>query len=229
MNDTPFTRKSVLRLAGLAAAGLGMGAWKARDADGGGPAAVESGAVSCVLTPEMTEGPYYIAGERVRRNITDGHPGTPLLLRLAVVDASTCKAIKGAAVDVWHADAAGNYSGFGAGRASRTFMRGIQKTNANGIATFLTVYPGWYQGRTVHIHVKVHVSGSVVHTGQLFFPDALTDRVYRKAPYNKRPNRTTRNANDSIFVNGGRKSMLALSRRRAGGYLGEITMGVHRS
>lgn len=229
MNDTPFTRKSVLRLAGLAAAGLGMGAWKARDADGGGPAAVESGAVSCVLTPEMTEGPYYIAGERVRRNITDGHPGTPLLLRLAVVDASTCKAIKGAAVDVWHADAAGNYSGFGAGRASRTFMRGIQKTNANGIATFLTVYPGWYQGRTVHIHVKVHVSGSVVHTGQLFFPDALTDRVYRKAPYNKRPNRTTRNANDSIFVNGGRKSMLALSRRRAGGYLGKITMGVHRS
>ena len=206
-----------------------MGAWKARDADGGGPAAVESGAVSCVLTPEMTEGPYYIAGERVRRNITDGHPGTPLLLRLAVVDASTCKAIKGAAVDVWHADAAGNYSGIGAGRASRTFMRGIQKTNANGIATFLTVYPGWYQGRTVHIHVKVHVSGSVVHTGQLFFPDALTDRVYRKAPYNRRPNRTTRNAKDSIFVNGGRKSMLALSRRRAGGYLGEITMGVHRS
>jgi protocatechuate 3,4-dioxygenase beta subunit len=219
----------VLRLAGLAAAGFGMGAWKARDADGGGPAAVESGAVSCVLTPEMTEGPYYIAGEKVRRNITDGHPGTPLLLRLAVVDASSCKPIKGAAVDVWHADAAGNYSGFGGGRASRTFMRGIQRTNASGIATFLTVYPGWYQGRTVHIHVKVHVSGSVVHTGQLFFPDALTDRVYRKAPYNKRPNRTTRNANDSIFVNGGRRSMLALRRRRAGGYLGKITMGVHRS
>lgn len=115
--------------------------------------------------------------------------------------------------------------GAGAGHS----CAGSTKTNANGIATFLTVYPGWYQGRTVHIHVKVHVSGSVVHTGQLFFPDALTDRVYRKAPYNKRPNRTTRNANDSIFVNGGRKSMLALSRRRAGGYLGEITMGVHRS
>ena len=206
-----------------------MGAWKARDADGGGPAAVESGAVSCVLTPEMTEGPYYIAGEKVRRNITDGHPGTPLLLRLAVIDASSCKPIKGAAVDVWHADAAGNYSGFGAGRASRTFMRGIQKTNASGIATFLTVYPGWYQGRTVHIHVKVHVSGNVVHTGQLFFPDALTDRVYRKAPYTKRPNRRTRNANDSIFVNGGRRSMLALRRRSAGGYLAKITMGVHRS
>jgi protocatechuate 3,4-dioxygenase beta subunit len=229
VNDTPLSRQSVLRLAGLAAAGLGTGAWKANDADGGGPAAVESGALSCVLTPEMTEGPYYIAGEKLRRNITNGHPGTSLLLRLAVVDASTCKPIRGAAVDIWHADAAGDYSCFGAGRGSRTFMRGIQKTNAAGIATFVTVYPGWYQGRTVHIHVKVHISGRVVHTGQLFFPDALTDRVYRRAPYDKRPNRTTRNANDSIFVNGGRRSMLALSRRGGGGYVGKITMGVHRS
>ena len=229
MTERPFTRKSILRLAGLTAASFGAGAWKAADAEGGGPASVESGAVSCVLTPELTEGPYYIAGERLRRNITDGHPGTPLLLHLAVVDASTCKPISGAAVDIWHADAAGNYSGFGAGSRSRTFMRGIQKTNASGIATFQTVYPGWYQGRSVHIHVKVHVSGRVVHTGQLFFSDALTDRVYRKAPYSKRPNRTTRNANDSIFVNGGRKSILALSRRAAGGYIGTITMGVHRS
>jgi hypothetical protein len=75
----------------------------------------------------------------------------------------------------------------------------------------------------------MHVSGRVVHTGQLFFPAALTDRVYRKAPYNRRPNRTTRNASDPIFVNGGRRSMLAVNRRSAGGYLGKITMGVHRS
>ena len=190
---------------------------------------MESGAVSCVLTPELTEGPYYIPNEKLRRNITDGHPGTPLFLQLAVVDASTCKPIKGAAVDIWHADAAGAYSGFGAGSPSRTFMRGIQKTDARGIATFRSVYPGWYQGRTVHIHVKVHVRGRVVHTGQLFFSDALTDRVYRNAPYSKRPNRTTRNANDSIFVNGGRKSILNLQSRDTGGYLARITMGVHRS
>ena len=115
------------------------------------------------------------------------------------------------------------------GSGNRTFMRGIQRTDANGIATFRTVYPGWYQGRTVHIHVKVHVRGNVVHTGQLFFADALTDRVYRNAPYNKRPRRTTRNTSDSIFVNGGRKSLLAVRRRSAGGYLGRITMGVYRS
>jgi protocatechuate 3,4-dioxygenase beta subunit len=229
MSEQRLSRGSILRLAGIAAASFGTGAWKARDAEGGGPAAVEAGSVSCVLTPEMTEGPYYISGEKIRRNITDGHPGSPLVLRLTVVAASSCKPIKGAAVDVWHADAAGNYSGFGAGSGNRTFMRGIQRTDANGVATFRTVYPGWYQGRTVHIHVKVHVRGRVVHTGQLFFSDALTDRVYRNAPYNKRPNRSTRNANDSIFVNGGRRSMLAVSRRTAGGYLGKITMGVHRS
>jgi protocatechuate 3,4-dioxygenase beta subunit len=177
----------------------------------------------------MTEGPYYIAGEKLRRNITDGHPGTPLVLQLAVVDASTCKPIKGATVDIWHADAAGNYSGFGAGSRSRTFMRGIQRTDARGIATFRTVYPGWYQGRTVHIHVKVHLKGNVVHTGQLFFSDVLTDRIYRSTPYTRRPNRTTRNADDSIYVNGGRKSLLTLRRGSAGGYLGTITMGVHRT
>ena len=229
MSEQRLSCRSILRLAGVAAASLGTGAWKARDAEGGGPAAVEAGSVSCVLTPEMTGGPFYIAGEKVRRNITDGHPGTPLVLRLAVVDASTCKPIKGAAVDIWHADAAGNYSGFGAGSGNRTFMRGIQRTDANGVATFRTVYPGWYQGRAVHIHVKVHMRGRVVHTGQLFFSDSLTDRVYRNAPYNKRPKRTTPNANDSIFVNGGRRSMLAVNRRAAGGYLGKITMGVHRS
>jgi protocatechuate 3,4-dioxygenase beta subunit len=229
VSDQHLTRSSVLRLAGLAAASFGVGAWKSQEADGGGPAAVESGAVSCVLTPEVTEGPYYIPNEKLRRNITDGHPGTLLFLQLGVVDASTCKPIKGAAVDIWHADAAGTYSGFGAGSGSRTFMRGIQKTDARGIAAFRSVYPGWYQGRTVHIHVKVHVRGNVVHTGQLFFSDALTDRVYRNSPYNKRPNRTTRNANDSIFVNGGRKSILSVRRRDTGGYLGKITMGVHRS
>ena len=83
-------------------------------------------------------------------------------------------------------------------------MRGIQRTNAKGVAVFRTVYPGWYQGRTVHIHVKVHLGGNVLHTGQLYFADSLTDAVYRKAPYNRRPNRTTRNPDDAIYRNGGR-------------------------
>jgi protocatechuate 3,4-dioxygenase beta subunit len=228
--DSRITRRgSLVRLGGLIAAGAGVGGWKIADSEGSGPAAVASGAVSCVLTPEQTEGPYYIASEKVRRNITDGRPGTPLLLRAFVVDASTCKAIKNAAVDIWHADAEGIYSGFGEGSASRTFMRGIQRSNAKGLALFRTVYPGWYQGRTVHIHVKVHLGGNVVHTGQLYFPDAVTDAVYRKAPYNSRPNRSTRNAADAIYRNGGKKSQVSVRKNSAGVYVATIVMGVHRS
>jgi protocatechuate 3,4-dioxygenase beta subunit len=229
MDEQRLTRRgSLLRLGGFFAALLGAGGGKIAESDGAGPAAVASGAVACVLTPEQTEGPYYIPNERVRRNITEGRPGAPLVLRLLVVDASTCRPIKGAAVDIWHADASGIYSGFGSGSGNRTFMRGIQKTDAKGLARFRTVYPGWYRGRTVHIHVKVHVAGNVVHTGQLYFPDSLTDRVFRGKPYSRRPNRDTRNATDAVFRNGGRRSLLSL-RRSAGIYVGTITMGVHRT
>jgi protocatechuate 3,4-dioxygenase beta subunit len=227
----PITRRrSLATLGGLAAAALGVGGLAKvaeSDAAGEGPAGVASGAVKCVLTPEQTEGPYYIDGEKIRRNITEGKAGTPLTLRLKVVNASSCKPIKGALVDIWHADAVGVYSGFGAGASSRTFMRGLQRTNAQGLAIFRTVYPGWYAGRTVHIHVKVHVGGNVVHTGQLYFPDAVTDAAYRKAPYTSRPGRTTRNSSDSIFLNGGGKSLLSL-RKVTSGYVGSITMGVVR-
>jgi protocatechuate 3,4-dioxygenase beta subunit len=205
----------------------------------GGPAAVASGLVSCVLTPELTEGPYYIAGEKVRRNITEGKPGAELELRLRVLDVSTCKPLIGATVDIWHCDAGGIYSGFGSASTGggfggggptdkRTFLRGIQPTDRDGYATFQTIYPGWYHGRAVHIHVKVHLGGNVVHTGQLFFSDPLTDSVYKRAPYNARPHRDTRNADDSIYRNGGIRSLLAVT-PAAKGYVGAVAMGVHRT
>ena len=230
MTDSRLTRRgSLVRLGGLLATAVGAAGLKIETSEGAGPAAVASGAVTCVLTPEQTEGPYYIANEALRRNITDGRPGTPLQLRAFVVNASTCKPIKGAAVDIWHADAGGVYSGFGQGADNRTFMRGIQRTNAKGLALFRTVYPGWYQGRTVHIHVKVHLGGNVLHTGQLYFPDTVTDAVYRKAPYTSRPNRDVRNAADSIYRNGGKRSQVSVTRNSAGVYVASIVMGVHRS
>jgi protocatechuate 3,4-dioxygenase beta subunit len=121
----------------------------------------------------------------------------------------------------------GVYSGFGSGSGNRTFMRGIQRTDGNGLARFRTVYPGWYRGRTVHIHVKVHIAGNVVHTGQLYFPDSWSDRVFRRKPYSRRPSRDTRNAADSVFRNGGKRSLLSL-RTSAGLYVGTIRMGVQR-
>jgi protocatechuate 3,4-dioxygenase beta subunit len=227
MDEHRINRRGALaKLGGFAAVAFGGTMWKS-DAEGAGPEAVASGLVTCVLTPEQTEGPFYVAGEKVRRNITEGRPGTPLALRLKVVNASNCKAIKNAAVDIWHTDALGVYSGVQG--SSGTFMRGIQRTDANGLAVFKTVYPGWYTGRTVHIHVKVHIGGNVLHTGQLYFPDTLTDKVYRRSPYSARPGRTTRNSNDFVFANGGRHSMLSVKSDGAGGYVASIVMGVVRS
>jgi protocatechuate 3,4-dioxygenase beta subunit len=217
-------RDAVLRAAGLAATAAAGTAWQVEAAAGAGPAAVATGLVSCVLTPELTEGPFYVANEKLRRNITEGRPGTPLTLKTAVINASTCKPIKNAAVDVWHCDAGGAYSGVGG--STGTFLRGIQRTNAKGVATLQTIYPGWYPGRAVHIHVKVHVGGNVVHTGQFFFPDAVTDAVYKKAPYSSRGPRNQRNPNDSIFVNGGSKGLLAMKKSGAG-YVATIATGVH--
>jgi protocatechuate 3,4-dioxygenase beta subunit len=222
-----FTRRDALLKAGsLAAAALGLDrAGSAFAADSGGPTGVASGAVSCVLTPELTEGPFYVVGEKLRRDITEGKQGVPLRLELSVVDASTCKAIRNAIVDIWHADSAGMYSGV-QGNAG-TFLRGLQRTNAHGLATFETIYPGWYQGRATHIHVKVHLGGNVVHTGQLFFADALNTAVYKRAPYNARGAGAMRNAEDAIFRNGGSKSMLHI-RKSGNGYVASIAMGVTR-
>lgn len=236
-------RKKFVRTASLALTAAATGAWKAlvpERSQGGGVVA----AASCVLTPEQTEGPYYIAREKLRRNIREKRPGTPLALKLYVVDATTCRPIKRAAVDIWHCDAGGAYSGFeaasrggpgGAGGPTDTdtFLRGIQLTDVRGLARFATIYPGWYRGRTVHIHVKVHVGGDtvghVVHTGQLYFNDSLTSRVYGHAPYKSRAAaRDTFNRTDGIYQQGGAQSMLSVHRDGKGGYVGTITLGVRR-
>jgi protocatechuate 3,4-dioxygenase beta subunit len=233
-SSTPVTRRHALaKLGGLAAA-FGASALGARElletdeaeAAGSGPAGVASGLVTCVLAPEQTEGPYYLDDAAVRRNVTDGKTGVPLTLRLTVVDASTCKPVRNAAVEIWHCDAAGTYSGVQGD--SGMFLRGVQRTDAKGLALFRTIYPGWYPGRTVHIHTMVHIGGNVVHTGQLYFSDAVTDAVYKRSPYNRRPNRDPRNAGDSIYRNGGKRSTLKL-RRNGTAYVGSITMGVQRS
>ena len=219
-------RASLASLGGLVAGAAGLAGLRATEDAGAGPAGVASGLISCVLAPEQTEGPFYVDDAAVRRNVTEGRPGTPLTLRLTVVNASNCKPIRNAAVEIWHCDARGAYSATGA-EADERFLRGIQRTDAKGLAIFRTLYPGWYRGRTVHIHTMVHIGGNVVHTGQLYFPDAATDAVYRRAPYTSRPGRTTRNSSDSIFRNGGAKSQLKV-RKTASGYTGAITMGVVR-
>lgn len=179
---------------------------------------------SCVLTPELTEGPFYLDADLVREDITEGRPGMPLTLRTTVVDATTCQPLRDATVDVWHADASGTYSGFAqSGGAGTTYCRGTQRTGTDGVATFTSIYPGWYQGRTTHIHVKVHTGGTVVHTGQLFFEDALNRSVHAQAPY-KGGNEMT-NEQDRIYLEGGSASTVAVT-QSGRGFEASIVLGV---
>ena len=175
----------------------------------------------CVLTPELTEGPYWLDDLLVRNDITEGKAGVPLDLQITVVDASTCAPIEHAAVDVWHCDANGFYSGFTGsnpggtdgyvddGSNPDTFLRGVMLTDANGLAQFATIYPGWYAGRAIHIHMKVHVGGAAedgtydggttAHTGQLAFDDAITTEIAAVEPYSLRTTTFLPFAEDGVF------------------------------
>ena len=214
-------REALITLGGLGAGGLLVAA---RGPLGLVHAETADAASTCVLTPEVTEGPYWIANGLTRQDITSGQTGIPLLLYLTVEDSSTCEPISGADVELWHANRLGAYSGVNGN--SQRYLRGHQKSNAKGLVIFKTIYPGWYRGRTPHIHVKVHVGGSVVHTGQLFFADTVSSAVYRTSRYRSRGQADTKNAADSIYADAGRgRSKLRLTRRSGSqGYLGKMTM-----
>jgi protocatechuate 3,4-dioxygenase beta subunit len=170
---------------------------------------------SCIVRPAMTEGPYFVDEKLNRADIrpdpTTGavSAGVPLQLtmRVSSVQAAACTALPGAQVDIWHCDADGVYSDV-QGSAGTKFLRGYQLSDANGLVTFTTIYPGWYQGRAVHIHFKIR-SGGAEFTSQLFFDDTLTAEVFAKAPYASRGDGWLRNTSDGIFRNGGDQLMLA--------------------
>jgi len=197
---------------------------------------------ACVIRPRQTEGPYFIDDKLRRADIrsdpTDGSvkPGTALQLtfRVSRVAGRACTALAGAVVDVWQCDADGIYSGvldFN-GRfdtRGKQFLRGYQVTDADGSARFVTVYPGWYPGRTVHIHFKIRTDPAArtghEFTSQLYFDDAVTDRVLAQAPYaGKGPGRT-RNTQDGIFRNGGEQLIVRLE-NDAQGYAGTFDIGL---
>ena len=176
---------------------------------------------ACTLSPEETEGPYYFDADKIRSDIREDREGAELRLAIRVRDAESCEALRNAVVDIWHADAGGVYSGFDSG-AGEVFLRGAQVTDADGIVEFTTVYPGWYQGRTPHIHAKVHLDNVTVLTTQLYFDDAISTTVYeRGSPYKPDEGRVT-NDTDGIF-----DAALILDLSEEGdGYLGTISFDV---
>lgn len=226
--------------------------------------ALAAGAAACSLTPEQEVGPYYVKDELLRTNIAENKPGVPLSVRIVVLDSRTCQPLPNAAVDVWHCDAVGLYSGFtkqnpqgpggppphvghggpppdfggnggpppgpppdGMGPPPNmhpsdklTFLRGIQITDKTGAVQFDTIFPGFYMGRTNHIHFKVRLGGDIAahtynaghtsHTGQIFFPEDLSVKLMARGPYSEHKIHRTTQAEDMVF--GDQNGQLTIAR-----------------
>jgi len=190
---------------------------------------------------EQDEGPYHRDAQPTRRDVVEDREGVALQLGIRLTDGRpgpTGTPRTGAVVEIWQCDALGRYSGFPppdssvvvtAENASRveylpdqTFLRGRQTTDSAGMVEFHTIYPGWYPGRTVHVHVMVHVDG-VVFTSQLYFPDEISDQVLARVPYNERAGRDTTNNTDEIFATGGEPAVLDVA-PVGGGYRAGICL-----
>lgn len=194
----------------------------------------------CVVRPQQTEGPYFVDEKLNRSDIrsdpSDGSVKQGVRLRLVFhvsqIDSNSCTPLSGAAVDIWHCDALGVYSDVidpNFSTVGKKFLRGYQVTDTNGNAEFVTIYPGWYPGRTVHIHFKIRTDlasqRSYEFTSQLYFDDSLTDRIHAQPPYTTKGQRTQRNDRDGIFRNGGEQLMLQLT-KDGEGYVGIFDVGL---
>jgi protocatechuate 3,4-dioxygenase beta subunit len=195
-------------------------------------------------TPQQTEGPYFVDEmlnrSDIRSDPSDGsvQDGIPLRLIIHIHDFGrngSCTPLKGAHVDIWHANSQGLYSDIQqAGTEGKKYLRGFQVTDDNGTVQFTTIYPGWYQGRTVHIHIKVRTlegpEKSFDWTSQLYFNDSITDEVHTQDLYSHHGFPDTRNSQDGIYTgpsldglvqaNSGTRLMLNLNKDKQGSYLG---------
>lgn len=205
-----------------------------------GAVAAAAGIPTCVVRPEQTEGPYFVDEKLHRSDIRleateqSIKPGAPLRLEFHVsrIAGGSCAPLAGAIVDVWHCDALGMYSDVrdrSFDTRGKTFLRGYQITNVNGIAQFLTIYPGWYQGRAVHIHFKIRsaVQGGRAQefTSQLYFDESINDQVFKEAPYNGHRGRRVMNDRDFIFRRGG-KELLLTPTKSSQGYAANFDIGL---
>ena len=236
-----LSRREVLALLGVAGAGMVASRVKAQAGIDRLVASAPPWMPACIVTPAQTEGPYFV-DEKLNRVDIRPDPGTgkvsagaPLDLEIRVyrVANGTCTPYQNAVVDIWQCDAMGLYSdvkdmnGF-FDTAGQKFLRGYQVTDGAGVAKFTTVYPGWYQGRSVHIHFKVRSSLNAragEFTSQLYFDDAFSDKVFTRAPYNTKTGMRTSNERDGIYRQGGKQLTLAVT-EQGGGYRGVFEIGV---
>lgn len=232
-----LSRREVLALLGVGSVGLLTDRRALIE-----PAGSQQRLPACVVRPEQTEGPYFVDRTLERTDIRSEvgrnalRPGAPLDLefRVSRVGSGACTPLAAAMVDVWQCDALGAYSDVRDTNGlfdtrGQTWLRGHQLTDRNGVARFTTIYPGWYQGRTVHIHFKVRTPAAGVSrydfTSQLYFDDAVTDRVFAADPYAGKSGRRTRNAGDGIFRQGGQALMMDVT-PTAAGFRGVFEVGL---
>ncbi|MER5170890.1 intradiol ring-cleavage dioxygenase [Thioclava sp. GXIMD2076] len=222
----------VLAASPVAVTGAGIASMAHAEAEA---AAQSVGLISgnmCLVSPETTEGPYYIDPKLVRADIREDKEGIAMTMQLQVVD-ENCQPMANARVDIWHCDAEGNYSGYASQGSEgtldtegETFLRGTQMTDESGIVSFQTIYPGWYRGRTTHIHYKVFLDETNVLTSQIFFPDALSQYIYDNIePYTRDSTRDTYNAIDGILQAAGDGAYTAI-REQSEMYLAQLVVGV---
>jgi protocatechuate 3,4-dioxygenase beta subunit len=222
------------------AGGSGGAAGAGSTADAG---SAFDGAATCVLTPAVTEGPYYIDGSMLRKDLREGHPGAQLTLRMRVVDVKNCEPIPNAVFDIWNCDAGGKYSGYESGVSAgqmggggpngapdggqlgdagavgdggmpalsdggnlhvtptddTRYLRGTQVADSSGVVEFITIYPGWYDIRTHHVHFKIFVSTTELITGQIYFPQSLNDEISLTEPYASHSGTRTKNTTDALI------------------------------
>ena len=230
-----LSRREVLGLLGVSGAALIVGGALPRSRSW---PKLPPGFPSCVVRPEQTEGPYFV-DEMLNRSDLRADPatgalseGAPLALEFQVsqIKDGGCSPLAGAQVDVWHCDAHGIYSDVtdpSFNTMGKKFLRGYQVTDASGIARFATIYPGWYRGRAVHIHFMIR-SGPATgkrheFVSQVYFDEAINDRVYASAPYAR--GERTRNSSDRIFQRGGSELMLEVE-EKGGRYAGVFRVGL---
>ncbi|MER5749493.1 intradiol ring-cleavage dioxygenase [Streptomyces sp. NPDC002088] len=261
-----ITRRRAIAVTGgtVAAGGLAVAGYQSAFADttteadaSATASATSTNSGACVLMSSVTEGPYYLDGALVRKDITEGKSGVPLTLRITVQDTTdSCNPVAGAAVEIWHCDAWGYYSGYttanpggsapaesedGSTANDNTYLRGYQIANGNGVVKFETIFPGWYTPRTCHIHVRVHTGGAkedgtyeggkINYTGQLFFDDDAAEAIFALEPYSKHSGSYTTLDNDMVYDGGGASSgLLTLEpvhkKDPSKGYKGFITLGI---
>lgn len=174
---------------------------------------------SCILSPEVTQDPYYVSGEYVRENIVEDQEGVELILDTQVIDMATCDPDSDAMIEIWHCNSTGVYSvivassngdSSNASNINATFLRGLQHTDTEGVAQFTTLFPGHYTSRSNHIHVLAHFNGTIYangsydtryvsHVGQLFFDQDLITQIEASSPYSANTQDLTTNVDDSIF------------------------------